>query len=76
MWWEPQFSTSLVKYKYMTDLVKYPYLDLGHLLNEKLVLQGQLGSQCRNQATAGGFALVQHDFETLAAAEVRIDDLA
>jgi len=74
MWWEPQFSTSLVKYKYMTDLVKYPYPDLGHLLNEKLVLQGQLGPQRRNQAAAGGFALIQHDFEALSAAEIRIDD--
>jgi hypothetical protein len=35
MVWEPQFSTSLVKYKYMSDLVKYPYCDLGHLLNNR-----------------------------------------
>src|ERR1700760_2155614 len=30
--WEPQFSTSLLKYKYMSYLVKYPYLNLGRLL--------------------------------------------
>jgi hypothetical protein len=33
MYGEPLFSTSFVKYKYMSDLVKYPYRNLGHSLN-------------------------------------------
>ncbi|PTR04006.1 hypothetical protein C8K19_101404 [Paraburkholderia sp. GV072] len=32
MYGEPLFSTSFVKYKYMTDLVKYPSWDVGHYL--------------------------------------------